>query len=72
MFTDKSFQSRIDEANKVFFSALEKLKTVQADILTRIGDNQSQIQKLNTENTELDSMKAKTEKQIEQIGKFVG
>lgn len=71
MFTDKSFQSRIEEANKVFSVAVEKLKSVQADILARVSSNPSQIQKLTEENGELDSMNAKTEKQIEQIGKFI-
>ena len=35
MFANKSFQSRIEEANKVFVSALEKLKSVQTDICNR-------------------------------------
>lgn len=71
MFTDKSFQSRIKEANKVFSVAVEKLKSVQTDILARTSSNQSQIQKLTEENSELDSMKAKTEKQIEEISRFI-
>lgn len=71
MFTDKSFQSRIEEANKVFSVAVEKLKSVQTDILARTSSNQSQIQKLTEENSELDSMKAKTEKQIEEISRFI-
>lgn len=39
MFSDKSFQSRIEEANKVFVSALEKLKSVQTDICNRMTEN---------------------------------
>lgn len=71
MFT-KSFQTRIEEANKVFVSALEKLKSIQSDIATRITDNNSQIQQLTAENGSLDSMKAKTEKQIGEIEKLIG
>lgn len=71
MFTDKSFQSRIEEANKVFSVAVEKLKSVQTDILARVSSNQSQIQKLTEENNELESMKNKTEKQIEEFSKFI-
>lgn len=62
MFTYKSFQSRIEEANKVFSLAVEKLKSVQADILAKVSSNQSQVQKLTQENAELDSMKAETKR----------
>ncbi len=72
MFSDKSFQSRIEEANKVFVSALEKLKFVQTDICNRMTENKNQIQKLNEENEGLESMKSQTEKQITEIGKFIG
>lgn len=72
MFSDKSFQSRIEEANKVFVSALEKLRAVQSDICNRITENKNQIQNLNAENEELESMKSQTEKQITEIGKFIG
>lgn len=70
MFT-KSFQTRIEEANKVFVSAIEKLKSVHADIVTQIADNTNQMEKLKEDNTSLDSMKSKTEKQMEEIGKFI-
>ncbi|WP_195594431.1 hypothetical protein [Bacteroides fragilis] len=72
MFADKSFQSRIEEANKVFVSALEKLKLVQTDICNRMTENKNQIQKLNEENEGLESMKSQTEKQITEIGRFIG
>lgn len=72
MFSDKSFQSRIEEANKVFVSALEKLKAVQTDICSRMTENKNQIQKLNEENEGLESMKSLTEKQIAEIGRIVG
>lgn len=72
MFSDKSFQSRIEEANKVFVSALEKLKAVQTDICSRMAENKNQIQKLNEENEGLESMKSQTEKQIAEIGRIIG
>lgn len=71
MFT-KSFQTRLDEAAKVFVCALDKLKSVQSDLTAQIADNDSQIQKLSQENSDLESMKAKTEKQIGEISKFIG
>jgi hypothetical protein len=70
MFT-KSFQTRIEEANKVFVSAIEKLKSVHTDILTQIADNANQMEKLKEDNVSLDSMKSKTEKQIDEITKFI-
>lgn len=70
MFT-KSFQTRIEEANKVFVSAIEKLKTVHADITGQIADNNKQIEALKEVNASLDQMKSKTEKQIEEIGRFI-
>ena len=72
MFANKSFQGRIEEANKVFVSALEKLRAVQSDICNRITENKNQIQNLNAENEELESMKSQTDKQITEIGKFIG
>ncbi|MFS2518205.1 hypothetical protein [Bacteroides xylanisolvens] len=72
MFPDKSFQSRIEEADKVFVSDLEKLKAVQTDICNRMTGNKSQIQKLNEENEGMESMKFQAEKQIAEIGRIVG
>lgn len=72
MFTDKSFQNRIEDANKVFVSALEKLKTIQTDITSRISENKSQLEKLSEENDNLDLMKSQTEKQITEISKLIG
>lgn len=67
----KSFQTRIEEANKVFVSAIEKLKSVHADITSQISDNTSQMEKLKEDNSSLDAMKSRTEKQIEEIGRFI-
>lgn len=71
MFT-KSFQTRIEEANKVFVSALEKLKVIQTDIINQMDDNDGQITKLKEENTGLETMKSKTERQIVAIQKIIG
>lgn len=71
MFT-KSFQTRIEEANKVFVATLEKLKSVQTDIINQMGDNNSQITKLKEDNDNLDAMKSRTEKQIGEIEKIIG
>ena len=70
MFT-KSFQARIDEAAKVFVAALEKLKSVHSDINNQIADNDIRIRELGNDNSGLQSLKAKTEKQIEEIEKFI-
>lgn len=67
----KSFQTRIEEANKVFVSALEKLKSVHSDIASQMSNNANQIEILKEDNASLDTMKAKTEKQIEEIGRFI-
>lgn len=72
MFSDKSFQSRIEEANQVFVSAIEKLKAVQTDICNRMTENKNQIQKVTEENKGLESMKSQTENQIAEIGRIVG
>lgn len=71
MFT-KSVQTRIEEANKVFVATLEKLKSVQTDIINQMGDNNSQITKLKEDNDNLDAMKSRTEKQIGEIEKIIG
>lgn len=70
MFT-KSFQTRLDEAAKVFVAVLDRLKSVHSDISNQITDNDNQIQKLSNENSDLQSLKSKTEKQISEISKFV-
>ena len=72
MFLDKSFQSRIEEANKIFVSTIEKLKSVQMDISNRMVENGNQIQLLNEENEELESMIIQTEKQISEIERIIG
>ena len=70
MFT-KSFQSRIEEANKVFVATVEKLSTIQADIVSQITENEKQMKQLSEENDGLVKMKSRTEKQISEIGRLM-
>lgn len=72
MLSKKSFQSKIDEATRLFLSTVEKLQIIQADISEQIDFNKEEIEDLNKENAELESMKIKTQKQIEVIGQFLG
>lgn len=71
MLFRKSFQTKIDGANRVFTATVEKLKNIQADIIVKIEKNCTMVQKLTDENVELESMKAKTGRQIEEISKFI-
>lgn len=67
----KSFQSKIDGANRVFTVTVEKLKDIQADITAKVEKNHVKVQKLTSENEELEDMKAKAGRQIEEISKFI-
>ena len=71
MLFRKSFQPKIDGANRVFTATVEKLKNIQADISTKIKMNHVKIQKLTDESVELERMKAKAGRQIEEISKLV-
>lgn len=71
MLFRKSFQTKIDGANRVFTETVEKLKNIQADITAKVEKNHARVQKLTNENEELDSMKAKAGRQIEEISKFI-
>lgn len=71
MLFRKSFQTKIDGANRIFTATVKKLKNVQVDITTKIEKNHAKVQKLTNENVELESMKAKTGGQIEEISKFI-
>lgn len=71
MLFRKSFQTKIDGANRVFTATVEKLKNIQVDITTKIEKNHAKVQKLANENMELESMKTKTKRQIEDISKFI-
>lgn len=71
MLFRKSFQTKIDGANRVFTATVEKLKNIQTDITARVEKNHTKVQKLTSENEELEDMKAKAGRQIEEISKFI-
>lgn len=71
MLFRKSFQTKIDGANRVFTATVEKLKNIQADITTKVEKNHAKVQKLTSENEELEGMKVKAGRQIEEISKFI-
>lgn len=71
MLFRKSFQTKIDGANRVFTATVEKLKNIQADITARVEKNHAKVQKLTSENEDLKNIKAKAGRQIEEISKFI-
>lgn len=71
MLFRKSFQTKIDGANRVFTATVEKLKNIQTDITAKVEKNHARVQKLTSENEELESMKTKAGRQIEEISKFI-
>lgn len=71
MLFRKSFQTQINGANRVFTATVEKLKNIQADITARVEKNYAKVQKLTSENEELEDMKAKAGRQIEEISKLI-
>lgn len=71
MLFRKSFQTQINGANRVFTATVEKLKNIQADITARVEKNHAKVQKLTNENVELESMKAKAGREIEEISKII-
>ena len=70
MIWKKSFKGKIECANRVFTSTIEKLKHIQADMTVQIEKNQTKIQNIKDDNEELEGMKKKGTRQIEEIGKF--
>lgn len=71
MLFKKSFQTKIEGANRVFTVTVEKLKDIQADITAKVEKNHAKVQKLTSESEELEGMKAKAGRQIEEISKFI-
>ena len=71
MLFRKSFQSKINGANRVFTATVEKLKNIQSDITARVEKNHAKVQKLTSENEELEGMKTQAGRQIEEISKFI-
>ena len=71
MLTKKSFETKLADANKIFTVTVEKLKTIKTEISEQIASNNSGIDRLTAENTELETMVNNASRQIEQIGKLV-
>lgn len=71
MFWKKSFKGKIENANRVFSVTIEKLKNIQVDMTSKVDKNLAKIQKLTDENAELEAMKVKVGKQIEEIGECI-
>lgn len=71
MLFRKSFQTKINGANRVFTETVEKLKNIQTDITAKVEKNHARVQKLTSENEELESMKTKAGRQIEEISRFI-
>ena len=67
----KSFKRKIKSANRVLNATIEKLRGIQADMTVQIDKNQAKMQKLADDNTELEAMKLKAARQIEEISKFI-
>lgn len=59
MIWKKSFKGKIECANRVFTSTIEKLKHIQADMTVQIEKNQTKIQNIKDDNEELEGMKKK-------------
>ena len=54
MLFRKSFQTKIDGANRVFTATVEKLKNIQTNITAKVEKNHARVQKLTSENEELE------------------
>lgn len=70
-FFRKSFQSKIEKANRNLSETLNRLSVIQDSIRLKIERNSGKINKLSDENKTLESMQTKVSKQIGDIGKFV-
>lgn len=71
LFFKRTFQSKIEAANRILNSMIEKLKSIQADMVAQIEKNKAKIQSLESKNSELEEIRTKTEKQIGEISKFI-
>lgn len=71
-FFRKSFQSKIEKANRNLSKTLNKLSVIQDSIRLKMERNSGKINKLTDENKALEGMQAKVGKQIGDIGKFIG
>lgn len=71
LFFKRTFQNKIEAANRILNSTIEKLKSIQADMVAQIEKNKAKIQSLESKNSELEEIRTKTEKQIGEISKFI-
>ena len=71
MLSKKTFQTKIEEAAKIFITTEERLKTIQSEISTQKLSNISEVERLTQENKELDAMFDKTSRQREAIQKLI-
>ena len=71
MLSKKTFQTKIEEAAKIFITTEDKLKTIQSEISTQKLSNISEVERLTQENKELDAMFDKTSRQREAIQKLI-
>ena len=71
MLSKKTFQTKIEEAAKIFITTEERLKIIQSEISTQKLSNISEVERLTQENKELDAMFDKTSRQREAIQKLI-
>lgn len=71
LFFKKSFQERIEKANRLFHTTIEKLERTMTEIDVKVDNNNRKQQKLSDENRELEVMKEKTSFQIKEISKII-
>lgn len=67
----KSFQGRIEKANRNLSKTLNRLSVIRDSIRLKMERNNEQIDKLTYENKTLETMQDKVGKQIGEIGKIV-
>lgn len=71
VFFKKSFQKRIERANRLFHTFVKKLEQTMTEIDVKVENNNRKQQKLSDENRELEIMKEKTSFQIKEVSKLL-
>nr|DAI00553.1 MAG TPA: hypothetical protein [Caudoviricetes sp.] len=71
VFFKKSFQKRIERANRLFHIIVKKLEQTMTEIDVKVENNNRKQQKLSDENRELEIMKEKTSFQIKEVSKLL-
>lgn len=71
VFFKKSFQKRIERANRLFHTIVKKLEQTMTEIDVKVENNNRKQQKLSDENRELEIMKEKTSFQIKEVSKLL-